>query len=171
MLAAPAPAPAADGCTAVLVGAEAAASGIGFGGQNWDNDPAMDAFSAVITRRPNGKPAFMSWCQPGVVAYMGLSEAGLGLCLNALNGPSRRDGVGWYFMVRAIYEQTSLAGVLGTIRGARRAMSGNAAMITRDGAADIEITLDAVEVLEAGADGTMAHTNHCVHERLIGNNQ
>ncbi len=166
-----APAAAAEGCTAVLVGAAAAASGIGFGGQNWDNDPAMDSFSAVITRRPTGKPAFMTWCQPGVIAYMGLSEAGLGICLNALNGPSRRDGVGWYFLVRSIYEQTRLDDVLRIIRSARRAMSANAALITRDGPADIEITLDAVEVLTVGQDESMAHTNHCVHERLIGNNQ
>ena len=97
---------AAEGCTAVMVGAGLSASGIGFAGQNWDNDPLMDAYSAVITRRPASKPAFMSWCQPGVIAYMGLSDAGFGVCMNALNGPSRCHGVGWYFLVRAIFEQT-----------------------------------------------------------------
>ena len=163
MLSAPATPP-TEGCTAVMVGSRASASGIGFAGQNWDNDPAMDPFSAVIVRRPTGKPAFISWCQPGVIAYMGMSNAGFGVCMNALNGPSRRDGVGWYFLVRSIYEQTRLDDVVEKIGSARRAMTGNAALITTDGPADLEITLDTVELLKSGPDGSMAHTNHCVHE-------
>ena len=170
MLAAPARS-AAEGCTAVMVGSSASASGVGFAGQNWDNDPAMDPFSAVVVRRPAGKPAFMSWCQPGVIAYMGMSNAGFGVCMNALNGPSRRDGVGWYFLVRSIYEQTRLDDVVKKIGSARRAMSGNAALITPDGPVDLEITLDSVELLKSGPDGPMAHTNHCVHGRLVGYNE
>ena len=170
MLSAPATPP-TEGCTAVMVGSRASASGIGFAGQNWDNDPAMDPFSAVIVRRPTGKPAFISWCQPGVIAYMGLSNAGFGVCMNALNGPSRRDGVGWYFLVRSIYEQTRLDDVVEKIGSARRAMTGNAALITTDGPADLEITLDTIELLRSGPDGAMAHTNHCVHEGLVGYNE
>jgi isopenicillin-N N-acyltransferase like protein len=162
MLSAPTTPP-TEGCTAVMVGSRASASGMGFAGQNWDNDPAMDPFSAVIVRRPTGKPAF--------IAYMGMSEAGLGVCMNALNGPSRRDGVGWYFIVRSIYEQTHLDDVIRKIGSTRRAMSGNAALITPDGPANLEITLDAVEVLKSGPDGSMAHTNHCVHESLVEYNE
>jgi len=170
MLSAPA-AQSAEGCTAVIVGAGASANGVGFAGQNWDNDPAMDAFSAVIVRRPTGKPAFMSWCQPGVIAYMGLSEAGFGVCLNALNGPSRRDGVGWYFLVRSIYEQTRVDDVVRMVGSIRRAMSGNAALITPEGPVDLEIALASFEVLRSGPDRWLAHTNHCVHERLAGYNE
>jgi isopenicillin-N N-acyltransferase-like protein len=162
---------AGEGCTSVMIGAGLAASGIGFAGQNWDNDPAMDGYSAVVTRRPTGKPAFMSWCQPGVIAYMGLSDAGFGLCLNALNGPSRRDGVGWYFMVRAIFEQTRTADIIELIGRARRAMSANAALITPDGPLDLEIMPDSVELLRAGPDEALVHTNHCLHERLRANNE
>jgi isopenicillin-N N-acyltransferase-like protein len=149
---------AGEGCTSVMIGAGLAASGIGFAGQNWDNDPAMDGYSAVVTRRPTGKPAFMSWCQPGVIAYMGLSDAGFGLCLNALNGPSRRDGVGWYFIIELIGR-------------ARRAMSANAALITPDGPLDLEIMPDSVELLRAGPDEALVHTNHCLHARLSANNE
>lgn len=164
MLSAPA------GCTSVMVGKGASESGVGIAGQNWDNDPAMDPFSAVVTRRPTGKPAFMSWCQPGIIAYMGFSEAGFGVCMNALNGPLRRDGVGWYFLVRSIYESSTLDGVVTKIRSAKRAMTANAAMITPEGPADFEITLDSVEVLRAGEAETLVHTNHCVHQNLLGNN-
>ena len=170
----PAPKTPSEGCTSVMVGAGASANGVGFAGQNWDNDPAMDPFSAVITRRPTGKPAFMTWCQPGVIAYMGFSDAGFGVCMNALNGPSRRNGVGWYFLVRSIYEERSLEGVVSRISAARRAMTANAALITPDGPADLEITLDTVQVLRptagAGEAETLVHTNHCVHESLSAYN-
>ncbi len=161
----------AEGCTSVMIGADASASGSGVAGQNWDNDPAMDPFSAVITRRPTGKPAFMSWCQPGVIAYMGFSDAGFGVCMNALNGPSRRSGVGWYFIVRSIYEARSLEAIVAKIRNSRRAMTANAAMITPEGPADLEITLDSVRVLRAGEAETLVHTNHCVHPSLTGYNE
>jgi isopenicillin-N N-acyltransferase-like protein len=160
-----------EGCTSVMIGAKASESGVGMAGQNWDNDPAMDEFSAVITRRPEGKPAFMSWCQPGVIAYMGFSNAGFGVCMNALNGPSRRSGVGWYFLVRSIYEERSLSSIVSRFRGARRAMTANAAMITPEGPADLEITLDSVEVLRASEDETLVHTNHCVHQNLLPYNE
>ena len=170
MLAAPAE-PSLEGCTAVMVGASASATGAGFAGQNWDNDPAMDPFSAVITRRPTGKPAFMTWCQPGVIAYMGFSDAGIGVCMNALNGPSRRNGVGWYFLVRSIYEERSLDGVVSKFRSARRAMSANAALITPEGPADLEITLDSLQVIKADEAETLVHTNHCVSEGLSSYNK
>ena len=155
-----------EGCTSVMVGAKAAASGVGIAAQNWDNDPAMDPFSAVITRKPEGKPAFMSFCQAGIIAYMGFNEAGIGLCMNALNGPSRRKGVGWYFLVRSIYEQTSLDGIVERVTAPERAMTSNAAMITPQGPADLEITLEKVAVLRTDPDETLVHTNHCVHPSL-----
>lgn len=160
-----------DGCTAVMVGAGASGSGSGIAGQNWDNDPAMDPFSVVITRKPTGKPAFMSWCQAGVIAYMGFSDAGFGVCMNALNGPSRRSGVGWYFLVRFIYQARSLDEIVNKIGSARRAMTANAAMITPEGPADLEITLDSVKLLRAGESETLVHTNHCVHESLVSYNE
>ena len=159
-----------EGCTSVMVGAGASASGVGMAGQNWDNDPEMRRFSAVITRRPDGKPAFMTWCQPGVIAYMGFNDRGIGICMNSLNGPSRRQGVGWYFLVRSMFEQDSLDGIVEMIGGQQRTMTANAALITREGPADIEITLDDVAVMRAGDDQTMAHTNHCVHSSLTRNN-
>lgn len=160
-----------EGCTSVMVGAEAATSGVGMAGQNWDNDPAMDPFSVVITRKPTGKPAFMSFCQAGIISYMGFNDAGIGLCMNALNGPSRRNGVGWYFLVRSIYEQTSLNGVVDTITSPKRSMTANAAMITPQGPADLEITLDGVQILRANPDETLVHTNHCVHPSLATYNE
>lgn len=160
-----------EGCTAVLVEPRASASGVGMVAQNWDNDPATDAFSVVLTRRPTGKPAFMTFTRPGEIAYLGLSEAGIGIALNAMPGAQRRNGVPWYFLLRAIYETTALDAAVKEIRRAKRAIPANALVITSDGGADVEIMVDAVRVLRTGARGTLVHTNHCVHPALVGVNE
>jgi isopenicillin-N N-acyltransferase-like protein len=36
--------------------------------QNWDNDPALDPFTIVLTRRPAGKPALMNVTQAGLIS-------------------------------------------------------------------------------------------------------
>lgn len=90
--------------------------------------------------------------------------------MNALNGPSRADGVPWYFMVRSIYEQATIDGVLATVRRAQPAITANAAIVTGEGAVDIEITPDEVRTLDAPASGRLVHTNHCLHPDLATNN-
>lgn len=160
----------ADGCTSVMVSSAASAHGVSMAGQNWDNDPAMDPFSVVLIRRPSGKPSLMNWTQPGIIGYMGLNSEGIGICMNALNGPMRRDGVPWYFIVREIYGQSSLDAATAAVQRARRAIAANAAMVTPQGAADIEVTPDDVRVLLADESGLLVHTNHCVHPDLTNNN-
>ena len=158
------------GCTSVMAGASATVSGVGLAGQNWDNDPAMDEFSIVLTRRPSGKPSVTTWGQAGLVGYIGFNSEGIGVCMNALNGSSRSEGVPWYFVVRSIYEQSSIDGAAAAVGRARRAITANAAMITREGAADIEATPDEVRVLRHDDRGRLVHTNHCVHPDLVANN-
>ena len=107
-------APADSGCTAFALSAEITGDG-GVAGQNWDNDPALDPFTVVLTRRPDDAPAFMSVTQAGLIAYLGVSEAGIGVCMNTLPAPARRYGVPHYFTVRGIYEARSLEGAVAAV--------------------------------------------------------
>ena len=159
-----------EGCTSIMVSAESAVSGKGFAGQNWDNDPAMGPLSAVITRKGNGKAAFTSWLQPGIVAYMGFNSSGVGICMNALNGPSDSSGLPWYFFVRAILESHTTSEAIASVDSAPRALTANAAMITKEGPLNLEITPVSVESIKANSGGVLVHTNHCVHPSLISNN-
>jgi isopenicillin-N N-acyltransferase-like protein len=159
-----------EGCTAVLIESHASASGTGMVAQNWDNDPATDAFSVVLTRRPSGKPPFLTFTRPGEVAYLGLSAARTGVVLNAMPGPQRRTGVPWYFLLRAIYEAPDMDAAVLEVERAERAIPANALMLTADGGANIEITLDAVRVLRPDLRGTLVHTNHCLHPDLTAIN-
>ena len=159
-------APADSGCTAFALSGEITGDG-GVAGQNWDNDPALDPFTVVLTRRPDDAPAFMSVTQAGLIAYLGVSEAGIGVCMNTLPAPARRYGVPHYFTVRGIYEARSLDGAVEAVDRARRAIPANILLSTPEGPADLEVTVDAVHVLrDDDGDGVVTHTNHCVHPDL-----
>lgn len=157
------------GCTSLSLGAPRCGSR--FVAQNWDNDPAWDEFTVVLTRRPVGKPAFTTVAQAGLIAYIGFSDAGIGLCLNTLPAPSRRIGVPHYFTVRGIYESRSLEEAVDAVRAAERAIPANIMMTTPEGPADLEVTLDDVRVLRDADSGIVTHTNHCEHPDLVAINE
>ena len=139
--------------------------------QNWDNDPVLDPFTVVLTRRPTGKPTFISCTQAGLIAYMGFSQDGIGACINTLPAPSREVGVPHYFILREIFERASLAEVVASVERAHRAIPVNIMLSTPQGAADLEVTLDQVQVLRAEESASITHTNHCLHPGLTPINQ
>ena len=136
-------------------------------GQNWDNDPALDPFTVVLTRRPDSEPAHMNITQAGLIAYMGVSDAGIGVCLNTLPAPSRRLGVPHYFTVRGIFQSRSLNDAVMAVRRAKRAIPANIILATPQGPADLEVTVDAVHILSDEGNGLITHTNHCIHPDLL----
>ncbi|MCA9175063.1 MAG: peptidase C45 [Planctomycetales bacterium] len=136
--------------------------------QTWDNDPALDAFTIVLTRRPAGKPATLTCTQAGLISYMGFGEGGVGACVNTLPAPSRAVGVPHYFTLRELLESASLEQAVEAVRRAQRAIPANIMLATPTGPADLEVTVDGVRVLTADpahADW-LAHSNHCVHPEL-----
>ena len=139
-------------------------------GQNWDNDPALDPMTIVLTRRPENKPALMNVTQAGLIGYIGLNDRGIGICMNTLPAPSRPLGVPFYFIVRGIYEADSLDGAVNAAGRAERAIAGNLMLATPQGPADLEITLDEVRVLTGDGSGLVTHTNHCLHPDLLAIN-
>lgn len=159
------------GCTSFAL-SEAAVRGLGGasrGGlvaQNWDSDPALQPYTIVLTRRPIGKPAHMNITQAGLIAYIGFNDAGIGVCLNTLPAPARPVGVPHYCTVRKIYEARSLDEAAESVRSAHRAIPANIMMVTPDGPADLEVTVDNVHVLRGNSAGQLTHTNHCRHAEL-----
>lgn len=150
-----------SGCTSLSLPANAERGAIL--AQNWDNDPAFDPFTVVLTRRPGGKPALMNLTQVGLIAYIGFNEAGIGACLNSLPAPSRPRGVPHYFTLRELYEATSIDAAVNAIRRAERAIPANIMMTTPEGPADLEVFIDEVKVLRPETTSWISHTNHCLH--------
>jgi isopenicillin-N N-acyltransferase-like protein len=139
-------------------------------GQNWDNDPALDPFTVVLTRRPCDKPAFMTVTQAGLIAYIGMSDAGMAACLNSLPAPARTVGVPHYFTLRRVFEGRTLDHAVNVIARATRAIPANIMLSTPDGPANLEVTIDAVNVLRPATDEVLLHTNHCLHPNLASIN-
>lgn len=134
--------------------------------QNWDNDPALDPFTIMLTRRPVGKPALMTLTQAGLISYIGFNEAGIGACLNSLPAPSRPLGVPHYFTLRELYESTSLETAVQAIQRAQRAIPANIMLTTPEGPANLEVMIDDLKVLRPQATNWITHTNHCLHADL-----
>jgi len=155
------PGPPENACTSFSVVTEQAGRPVHMAGQNWDSDPELDRFTLVITRRPEGKPAFMNVSQAGLIAYIGLSDQGFGVCLNTLPSPGRGIGVPHYFMVRAIYESRGLEEAVLQVTRAHRAIGANIMLATPQGPANLEVTIDQVRVLQD--EICLTHTNHCLH--------
>ena len=154
------------GCSSVSYSGEISSDGRPLVAQNWDNDPELDPFTMVLTRRPTGKPALMTCTQAGLISYLGLNEAGIGACVNTLPAPSREVGVPHYFTLRGIYEATNLDEAVSAVSRAHRAIPANIMLATPDGPADLEVTIDNVHVLRQNGDGWITHSNHCVHSKL-----
>ena len=164
--------PAADaGCTSLALAGKGREPGTWLVAQNWDNDPDLQPFTVVLSRRPTGKPALMTITQAGLIAYIGFNEAGIGVCLNTLPAPSRPFGVPHYFTVRGIYEAPSLEGAVGAVERADRAIPANIMLATPQGPADLEVTLDRVCVLRNESAGGITHANHCRHPELLAINE
>lgn len=142
-------------------------------GQNWDSDPALDQFTVMLTRRPTGKPALMTITQAGLIAYIGMNDAGIAACLNTLPAPSRRTGVPHYFTLRGIYEADSLEGAVHAVSRAQRAIPASIMLGTPQGPANLEVTIDDVKVLRpaSGESSGVTHTNHCLHPELVAINE
>lgn len=157
------------GCTSFAVAPKKSAEGHSIVGQNWDNDPALDPFTVVLTRRPTNKPALINITQAGLIAYIGVNDAGIGVCMNTLPAPSKPLGVPHYFTVREIYAQTSLDDAVQAVRRADRAIPANIILATPQGPADLEVTTDHVHILRD--DELVVHTNHCLHPELVAINQ
>ncbi len=152
-----------SGCTSLAVARSEDGTVVA---QNWDNDPALDEFTVVLTRRPTGKPALTTLTQAGLISYIGFNDAGIGACLNTLPAPSRAIGVPHYFTLRGIYESDSLDSGVGAVKRAERAIPANIMLATPQGPADLEITIDDVHVLRDENSGCVTHTNHCLHPDL-----
>jgi isopenicillin-N N-acyltransferase-like protein len=156
------------GCTSFSL---AKVTGLGrIAAQNWDNDPFLDPFTIVLTRRPTGKPALTTLTQAGLIAYIGINSAGIGLCLNSLPAPSRAWGVPHYFTVRGILEADSLEGAITAVRRAERAIPANIMLTTPQGPANLEVTIDNIYVLTDPGNGSVTHTNHARHPDLVAVN-
>jgi isopenicillin-N N-acyltransferase-like protein len=158
-------------CTSIVALPEATEDGHTLLAQNWDWHAGTAETCVLLVMAPEGRPAFVSLVEAGLLAKAGLNSCGIGVVTNALR--SDRDagspGVPLHVLVRRILTASAIAEATDDVIGADRAASGNFLIAGRDGeAVDLEFTPggidDACPVLPD--QGVLAHANHFLSPKL-----
>ncbi|HUG13945.1 MAG TPA: C45 family peptidase [Thermomicrobiales bacterium] len=151
------------GCTAFVIGREAAEQGEVLIGQTSDMLPETIDFAYVLRLHPVDKTAMLMWTFGGMIGYHGLNALGVAHMANDLGdgGPGRRFAMPHYPVKRMMYECTTVAEVVALLRRVPLWSNGN--YVLCDGAGsilDIEATSAGPELIEDDGRGYITHTNH-----------
>jgi isopenicillin-N N-acyltransferase like protein len=123
-------------------------------------DPSFRRFGLLIRRRLRGGPTMLGFSWPGLVGYVGLNSAGVGVCVNQLVSPGWRVGVPAYFVSRRLLEQDSAPACREVLAGVERGSSPNWLVADSTGSiVDFETTALRHVALEP-TESVFAHTNH-----------
>ncbi|MBW2305407.1 MAG: hypothetical protein JRG73_00620 [Deltaproteobacteria bacterium] len=151
---------AAEGCTSAVALPEITTGGRTLIGQNWDWLPAMRDGLVIQKIDLNGAPRLVTMCEAGIIGKVGLNQAGIGLCANALTADQNAlEGVPFHFMFRKALQADTLAEAIGAIGTAPRA-GGINALLARDGEA-LNLETSPVDIQIVYPDrGIIAHSNN-----------
>jgi isopenicillin-N N-acyltransferase-like protein len=152
-------------CTSFAVLPQACADGHMLLGQNWDWVPFARDVCVMVDVHRHDKPSFATIVEAGMLAKIGMNEAGFGLCTNTL--VSERDagciGVPYHVMLRALLDAESVADAGRILGSVERALSANYLVADRSG------TAVNFETIAGGAGeivatlpqhGVLSHANH-----------
>ena len=161
------PPPAEGECsTAVRVGSAPVAF------QTWDWCDELTPNAAVWHYRSDAGRWVSTFTEPGMLAKIGVNDAGLGVLFNILHHAADGDGSGvpvHAISRRILDEAATVAEAVEIARSAKASASSAITVVTRppdSDAATLEITPSGVGVVRRGEDGWLLHTNHLLDPRL-----
>ena len=162
-----------DGCTAFAVLPQASANGHLLIGQNWDWIP--DVQGAVLhTTDPETGHETLGFTEAGIVgAKIGLSSAGVGLCINGMTTTKddwSRLSKPVHVRCHEILRAPDLDAAVRVITDEPRACSTNFLLAGNNPprAVDVEAAPDAARLLPPEPNGCLVHTNHFVDPDAAG---
>jgi len=156
-------------CTTFAVLPEAAAHGNPLIGQNADLPSFYSELGVVVEIVADDAPATLMLTPAGQVSYIGVNDRGLGVFANFLSCDGWRVGFPRYLLTRLALLHGSVDEAVAAVRGVPRASSRNLIMLDAEGkAADLETTPTEDAYLEPDEEGLLAHSNHFVGEKLLG---
>lgn len=146
-----------DDCT-TIAGLRA---GQAFIAQNVDLPGALEDLGIVVRERPSepGEPDVLMVTHVGLLGYLGLNSAGLGVGINMVLSDDWRPGVSPYLLVRQLLRQRTLGAALDEIGRVPRASS--RCFFITDGTRIVDVEMTAREHAVAEAAFHL-HTNHYV---------
>ena len=148
----------ANECTAVFLAEH------GLLGQTWDWLETLEPLIAVLDIQYDDGHRVLTLSEPGIVAKIGLSSAGLGVCLNFLRSPEPVDGVPVHVLLRALLDLRDPQGMDGLLERAGAGRSAHVLVGSATGeGVGLEFTGRTCHRL-APENGFIAHTNHFLRE-------
>lgn len=159
-----------DGCTGAVVLPGTTREGHMIHAQNWDwRDECVES-SIVLKIVPDVGPSMLIFGEAGVMASVGLNNAGLAITTNHLEseGDGKGEGLPNPILRRQVLAQCGLGPAIETVLKAARGSSTNFLISHREGEAfDLETTPEQVFWLTP-EDDLLVHANHFVSTTARG---
>jgi isopenicillin-N N-acyltransferase-like protein len=107
-----------------------------------------------------GVPQLITMCEAGIIGKVGINQAGIGLCANALTADRNLDkGAPFHFFFRKALQADTLAEAIGAIGTASRAGAINALLARDDEALALETSPVDIQIVHPD-EGVLAHSNN-----------
>lgn len=140
-------------------------------GQNWDWLEHARRTTVLLRVKRDDGPNFLTLVEAGLLAKVGLNEAGVGLCTNTLisDGPEGSDGVPYHVLLRSVLDDEQGETAVARIENSQRANSANYVVADTTGfCVDLETTPTPHGTRRFEPVDVFAHTNHFLDTALTG---
>lgn len=154
-----------DGCTSVSVTPKSS-DGNTYLGQNWDHFDRFQDVLVIVEIVQENKPSILMVTEAGIIGKIGINNAGIGVCFNALGSDGTPGGLPIHLALRGILNSRNIGEAIGASIQQKLANAANFQIASHEGCAvDIEVSNDGFDVM-FNESGIFVHTNHFFSPRL-----
>lgn len=158
---------AVEGCTSISA-LPPKTDGNTYVGQNWDHYHRFHEVMLIVEIEQSDKPRILMVTEAGLIGKIGMNDAGIGLCFNALGCEGTPGGLPVHCAIRGILNSRTIGEAIGAAIQTKAANGVNLHIASKEGVAvDIEMSNDGYDVM-FNHEGTFAHTNHFISPNLLG---
>lgn len=155
-----------DGCTS-LSAIPPRTDGHTYVAQNWDHYLRYHDVMLIAEINQINKPRILMVNEAGMIGKIGMNDAGIGLCFNALSCEGTPGGLPIHIALRGVLNSYTLGEAIGASIQQKSANAVNLHIASKEGVAvNIEVSNDGHDVM-FNYDGAFAHTNHFISPLLL----
>lgn len=156
----------AEGCTSLLVPADATVEGKAVVGQTWDLNAADVEYVVAVHRKPKGDVETWAVTCAGCLTLIGMNARGLAVGTTNIKTWGARPGVGYLTVLHRMIRAESAKAAAALAEAAPRA--GAHTYWAADARDQLEVEAGPVfSVLRDARRGAICRTNHCIDPSLV----
>jgi isopenicillin-N N-acyltransferase-like protein len=157
---------AVEGCTTISA-IPPKTDGKTYVAQNWDHYLRYHDVMLIVEMEQKDKPNILMVTEAGLIGKIGMNDAGIGLCFNALGCEGTSGGLPVHCAVRGVLNSRSIGEAIGAAIQTKAANGVNLHIASKEGVAvDVELANDGYDVM-FNHEGVFAHTNHFISTKLL----